>query len=113
MARARRTTIALSALLLSACADCRMYAPGHAIVTDGSGRKMCGQHHIALVTAPGYTMNWRECQLLIPATHRKFDWSSAIRMRWQRQERAFGLMRKIYEKRAAIRGQQPPQAYQW
>src|SRR5678816_4395370 len=57
MARARRTTIALSALLLSACADCRMYAPGHAIVTDGSGRKMCGQHHIALVTAPGYTMN--------------------------------------------------------
>jgi hypothetical protein len=31
---------------------------------------------------------------------------------WQRQERAFGLMRKIYTKRAAIRGQQP-QAFHW
>lgn len=27
---------------------------------------------------------------------------------WRRQEAAFGLMRKIYEKRARIRGQQPP-----
>jgi hypothetical protein len=27
---------------------------------------------------------------------------------WRRQERAFGLMRKVYAKRAAIRGQQPP-----
>jgi hypothetical protein len=27
---------------------------------------------------------------------------------WRRQERAFGLLRKIYAKRAAIRGQQQP-----
>lgn len=32
---------------------------------------------------------------------------------WQRQAAAFGLMRKVYEKRARIRGQQPPQAFQW
>jgi hypothetical protein len=28
---------------------------------------------------------------------------------WQRQERAFGLLRKVYAKRAAIRGQQQQQ----
>jgi hypothetical protein len=27
---------------------------------------------------------------------------------WRRQEQAFGLLRKVYEKRAVIRGQQPP-----
>jgi hypothetical protein len=32
---------------------------------------------------------------------------------WRRQERAFGLMRKVYAKRSAIRGQQPAQTYQW
>ncbi len=26
---------------------------------------------------------------------------------WRRQERAFGLLRKVYAKRAAIRGEQP------
>jgi hypothetical protein len=26
---------------------------------------------------------------------------------WQRQERAFGLLRKVYSKRAAMRGQRP------
>ena len=33
---------------------------------------------------------------------------------WQQQERAFGLLRKVYAKRAAIRGQQqhvPPPHY--
>jgi len=32
---------------------------------------------------------------------------------WQRQERAFGLMKKVYEKRAAIRGQQPSATMSW
>jgi hypothetical protein len=34
---------------------------------------------------------------------------------WQRQEGAFGLMRKVYARRAAIRGQQPPvlQPFRW
>lgn len=32
---------------------------------------------------------------------------------WQRQERAFGLMRKVYAKRASIRGHQPARAFQW
>jgi hypothetical protein len=27
---------------------------------------------------------------------------------WQRQERAFGLLRKVYAKRAKLRGEQPP-----
>ena len=29
---------------------------------------------------------------------------------WRRQERAFGLLRKVYAKRAGIRGQQQPTA---
>jgi hypothetical protein len=29
---------------------------------------------------------------------------------WRRQERAFGLLRKVYAKRAKIRGEQPPSA---
>src|SRR5437868_4396884 len=32
---------------------------------------------------------------------------------WRRQERAFGLLKKVYGKRAAIRGQQQPVAVQW
>ncbi len=32
---------------------------------------------------------------------------------WQRQEQAFGLMRKIHEKRAMIRGQLPSVSSQW
>jgi hypothetical protein len=32
---------------------------------------------------------------------------------WRRQEHAFGLMRKVYAKRAAIRGEQPTRAFQW
>lgn len=35
---------------------------------------------------------------------------------WQRQERAFGLMRRVYAKRAALRGRQPTpvvQPFQW
>ena len=32
---------------------------------------------------------------------------------WQRQERAFGLMNKVYAKRAAIRGRQPTTAFHW
>jgi hypothetical protein len=27
---------------------------------------------------------------------------------WHRQERAFGLLRKVYAKRAKLRGEQPP-----
>jgi hypothetical protein len=27
---------------------------------------------------------------------------------WQRQERAFGLLKKVYAKRAKLRGEQPP-----
>jgi hypothetical protein len=27
---------------------------------------------------------------------------------WQRQERAFGLLKKVYTKRAKLRGEQPP-----
>jgi hypothetical protein len=29
---------------------------------------------------------------------------------WQRQESAFGLLKKVYERRAQLRGQQPPNA---
>src|SRR5207237_10006886 len=32
---------------------------------------------------------------------------------WQRQERSFRLLRKVYAKRAAIRGQQPPSVPDW
>ena len=32
---------------------------------------------------------------------------------WRRQERAFGLLRKVYAKRAAIRGQQPTVSSSW
>jgi hypothetical protein len=32
---------------------------------------------------------------------------------WRRQERAFCLLRKVYAKRAAIRGQQPPSVPEW
>jgi hypothetical protein len=32
---------------------------------------------------------------------------------WKRQERAFGLLQKVYAKRAAIRGQQPPPFPEW
>jgi len=32
---------------------------------------------------------------------------------WRRQERAFGLLRKVYSKRAAIRGQQAPSVPEW
>ena len=33
--------------------------------------------------------------------------------RWRRQASAFALMGKVYAKRAAIRGQQPTQPFQW
>jgi hypothetical protein len=32
---------------------------------------------------------------------------------WRRQECAFGLLRKVYAKRASIRGQQPPTVPAW
>jgi hypothetical protein len=32
---------------------------------------------------------------------------------WRRQERAFGLLKKVYAKRAAIRGQQPTVSSSW
>ena len=32
---------------------------------------------------------------------------------WRRQERAFGLLKKVYAKRAAIRGQQPAETPHW
>jgi len=32
---------------------------------------------------------------------------------WRRQERAFGLLRKVYAKRAAIRGRQPSPMPEW
>jgi hypothetical protein len=46
-------------------------------------------------------------ELEIKAGCERFDISLET---WQRQERAFGLLRKVYAKRAAIRGQQQPAA---
>jgi hypothetical protein len=41
----------------------------------------------------------------IKATCERFEMSLDT---WQRQERAFGLLKKVYTKRAKLRGEQPP-----
>ena len=53
----RHAVLAVAGLLFAACAQCPSYSPGHPIVADASGHKVCAQHHFPLVTAPGYTMN--------------------------------------------------------
>jgi hypothetical protein len=55
------------AVLISECAHCPSYTPGHPIATDGSGHQICAQHHVPLVTARGYVMNVPRVPTIDPA----------------------------------------------